>query len=361
MPLCFLALIPTLPSVRPRPNRRHPSSGPFLPTCQTSTPPYKTSRKPSRIKVFDTTLRDGELNPAVSFTLEDKVAIAYQLYLLGVDVIEAGFPALYPSDTQALLQISKQIGNLPCPPHICALCRANERDIQLAFESIQHALHPRIHTFLTTSTSRPTLHKQHRNGEKLLHSTENAVRFAKSLCADVEFSAAGAFQTDRQLLLDVIECAIQSGATTINIPDTDGTCLPSQVSSLFKFIGQKANHVNSITLSFHAHNDLGLAVANSLCAIQNGSRQVEVSVNGIGARKGNASLEDIVMALFDRKKAFYDALCREGDEFVGKLTNIEPAELWETSRLVAERSGMIEQRNKDTGSVNATFIHPNRT
>ncbi|KAI0563131.1 2-isopropylmalate synthase [Gracilaria domingensis] len=336
-------------------------NGSNAPTCQASPPSRQDVREQSRIKIFDTTLRDGELSTGVSFSHEDKLRIAHQLYLLGVDVIEAGFPALYSSDVSSLTQISREVGNQENPPSICALARANQKDIQVSYESIQDALFPRVHIFLTTSRPQSTSPSEW-YGSSLLRKAESAVRYAKSLCADVEFSAADAFRSDRNLLAEIIDCAIQAGATTISIPDTYGTSLPSEISSLFNFVRQQANQVKDVTFSIHAHNDLGLAVANSLSAIQSGARQVEVSVNGIGARAGNASLEEVAMALFVRREAFRDILSADGEQFIEQLTNIRRHHLIETSRMVSKRSGIIVQANKAIVGANASsFIYPDRT
>lgn len=303
-----------------------------------------------KIRIFDTTLRDGELSRGVSLSVEDKLVIARQLFKLGVDVIEAGFPASSSSDFQAVSSIANEIGNLPKPPVICGLARPFKTDIERCYEAVRNAAAPRIHTYVVVSRRKSQDKESHKRN--LLNSTSEAVMRSKSLCEDVEFSAADVLDADPDVLCEVLEHAIQVGATTISIPDTYGVYLPSDFGDLIKLIASNVRGIEKATISVHTHNDLGLAVANSLSAIENGARQVEVSVNGIGARAGNAALEEIIMALHVRRSHFgkYVAPCTDERD---PLTNVEMSRLQETSMLVAKLTGIHVQPHKAIVGANA--------
>ncbi|PXF49417.1 2-isopropylmalate synthase [Gracilariopsis chorda] len=311
-----------------------------------------------KVKVFDTTLRDGELSRGVSLGIEDKLLIARQLYKLGVDVIEAGFPASSSSDFLAVTSIAKEIGNLPTPPTICGLARPSKADIDKCFEAIRHAAYPRIHTYLVASRRKSQDKELHRRN--LLSTTLEAVKHAKSLCEDVEFSAADVLNTDPDQLCEILELAIQVGATTLSIPDTFGVYLPGDFGDLIKLVASNVRGIENVTISAHTHNDLGLAVANTLSAIENGARQAEVSVNGIGARAGNAALEEVVMALHVRQSHFCKYFASGSNE-AGPLTNIKISKLQETSRLVSQLTGMHVQPNKAIVGANAHNFLSERT
>jgi 2-isopropylmalate synthase len=250
----------------------------------------------NRIYIFDTTLRDGEQSPGCSMNLEEKMKIARQLEALQVDIIEAGFPIASDGDFESVRQIATEIHTVT----IAGLARATELDIRRAWEALQHARKPRIHTFIATSD----IHLQYklkRTRDQVLEQAAKAVRLAKSLCDDVEFSAEDAGRSDLNYLCQIVETAINEGATTINIPDTVGYCIPDEFANIFRVLMEKVPNISRARLSSHCHNDLGFAVANSLAAIQSGARQVECTINGIGERAGNAALEEIVMALRVRK------------------------------------------------------------
>lgn len=292
-----------------------------------------------RIIIFDTTLRDGEQSPGVSLNIEEKLAIAQQLARLGVDVIEAGFPIASPGDFAAVSKIAKEVKG----PIIAALARTEEADIKRAYEALKEAARPRIHTFVATSEIHMK-HKLRKSREEVKEMAVAGVRLAKSLVEDVEFSAEDAFRSDIDFLCEVFTLAIQEGASTINIPDTVGYATPWEFGEFIKAVRQGVPNIEKAVISVHCHNDLGLAVANSLAAVRNGAKQVEVAVNGIGERAGNASLEEVVMALYTRRN------------FLGFRTNINTKEIYRTSRMVSTLTGMPIQPNKAIVGKNA-FAH----
>ncbi|MFZ5753902.1 MAG: 2-isopropylmalate synthase [Bacillota bacterium] len=292
-----------------------------------------------RIYIFDTTLRDGEQSPGVSLNLEEKLAIAHQLARLGVDIIEAGFPIASPGDFESVKRIANEVRG----PIIAGLARTNREDIMAAFEAVKGAERPRIHTFVATSD----IHMKHKLRKTKAEVKEMAVagvKLAKSLVEDVEFSAEDAFRSDIPFLCEVFTAAIEAGANVINIPDTVGYATPWEFGEFVKAIRQGVPNIEKAIISVHCHNDLGLAVANSLAAIRNGAQQVEVAVNGIGERAGNASLEEVVMALYTRRN------------YLGFTTGINTREIYRTSRMVSTLTGMLIQPNKAIVGRNA-FAH----
>ena len=290
------------------------------------------------IKIFDTTLRDGEQSPGASMNTEEKIQIALQLQKLGVDIIEAGFAAASSGDSEAIRRISEQVDKSV----VCSLARALPKDIEAAAYSLESAKYKRIHTFIATSP----IHMEYKlkmSPEKVIQKAVEAVEYAKTFTDDVEFSCEDAGRSDIGFLKEILDATIKAGATTLNIPDTVGYRMPSEmgemIKELYDFVGDRA------ILSVHCHNDLGLALANSLASIQNGARQVECTINGLGERAGNAALEEIVMVLNTRKDIF------------GKYkTNINTKEIYPTSRLVANITGIIPQPNKAVVGKNA-FAH----
>ncbi len=292
-----------------------------------------------RIYIFDTTLRDGEQSPGVSLNLEEKLAIAHQLARLGVDVIEAGFPIASPGDFESVKRIANEVRG----PIIAGLARTNREDIMAAYEAVKGAERPRIHTFIATSEIHMK-HKLRKTKAEVKEMAVNAVKLAKSLVPDVEFSAEDAFRSDIPFLCEVFTAAIEAGANVINIPDTVGYATPWEFGEFVKAIRQGVPNIDKAIISVHCHNDLGLAVANSLAAIRNGAQQVEVAVNGIGERAGNASLEEVVMALYTRRN------------YLGFTTNINTREIYRTSRMVSTLTGMLIQPNKAIVGKNA-FAH----
>ena len=292
-----------------------------------------------KIYIFDTTLRDGEQSPGASMNLEEKLKMARQLEALQVDTIEAGFPIASDGDFESVKQIAKEIRTVS----IAGLARATELDIRRAWEALQNAAKPRIHTFIATSDIH-LKYKLKRTREQVLEQVAEAVRLARSLCDDVEFSAEDAGRSDLNYLCQIVEIAINQGATTINIPDTVGYCIPDEFGNIFKVLRQRIPNIHKARLSSHCHNDLGLAVANSLAALQNGARQVECTINGIGERAGNASLEEIVMALKVRK------------EKLGFVTDVVTEEIYKTSHLLSNLTGLMVQVNKAIVGKNA-FAH----
>ncbi|MBM4322165.1 MAG: 2-isopropylmalate synthase [Deltaproteobacteria bacterium] len=291
------------------------------------------------IKIFDTTLRDGEQSPGATMNVAEKVRIAEQLEKLNVDIIEAGFPISSEGDFGAVKEIAKKIKR----SQVAALARTGLKDIKRAWEAIRFAKSPRIHTFIATSDIH-LAYKLRMTREQVLKEAVRAVRYAKSLCKDVEFSAEDATRSDIDFLCQIFSAVISAGATTINIPDTVGYAAPTEFGEFIRTIRQKVKGFEKVTLSVHCHNDLGLGVANSIAAIQNGARQVECTINGIGERAGNASLEEIVMALRTRKDLF---------QF---QTRILPKHIFTTSRLVSKITGMVIQPNKAIVGANA-FAH----
>ena len=292
-----------------------------------------------KIFIFDTTLRDGEQSPGASMNVEEKLKVAKQLERLNIDVIEAGFPMASDGDFEAVEAISKAIERC----EIAALARADITDIDRAWEAVRYAKHPKIHTFIATSDIH-LKHKLKKTREQVLGDVVRAVSHAKGYTDNVEFSAEDATRSDIEYLCKAIEVAIEAGATTVNIPDTVGYTIPSEFSQIIRNIKERIPNINKAIISVHCHNDLGLAVANSLAAIQNGARQVECTINGIGERAGNASLEEIVMAISVRKDLF-DFYC-----------DLKTEQIYPTSRLVSTITGMMVQPNKAIVGANA-FAH----
>ncbi|MCS7201375.1 MAG: 2-isopropylmalate synthase [Dictyoglomus sp.] len=290
-----------------------------------------------KIYIFDTTLRDGEQTPGVSLNVEEKLEIAKQLAKLNVDIIEAGFPISSEGEFQAVKTIAEKVKG----PVIAALARAIPQDIDRAWEALKYAENPRIHTFIATSDIHMEK-KLRKTKEEVLEQAIFAVKYAKKYCSDVEFSPEDAVRSNFDFLCKVIEEVINAGATVINIPDTVGYALPWEFGELIKRIREKVKNIDKVILSVHCHNDLGLAVANSLSAIINGAQQVECTINGLGERAGNAALEEIVMAIKVRK--------------LGKDVGINTKEIYKTSRLVSSLTGIMIQPNKAIVGDNA-FTH----
>ncbi|MFH1854468.1 MAG: 2-isopropylmalate synthase [Candidatus Omnitrophota bacterium] len=292
-----------------------------------------------KIIIFDTTLRDGEQSPGASLDIKAKIEIAKQLARLGVDVIEAGFPIASKGDFNAVHEVASVVDG----PVICGLARAKKEDIDTCIKAVKPAKMPRIHVFLATSKIHMK-YKLKKAEEEILKQAEEFVRYARKFCSDVEFSPEDASRSDIDFLCRVVETVIMAGAKTVNIPDTVGYSMPLEFSSLIRTIKTKVPNSGKAILSVHCHNDLGLAVSNSLAAIQNGAEQVECTINGLGERAGNASLEEIVMALNTRKDLFH---C---------TTSIKTPELYKTSRLVSKLTGIVVQPNKAIVGQNA-FSH----
>ena len=292
-----------------------------------------------KIVIFDTTLRDGEQSPGATMNVAEKVRIAQQLDKLGVDVIEAGFPISSQGDFDAVRAIAEAVTHA----QVAGLARANNQDIDRAWEAIKGASHPRLHTFISTSD----IHLKYqlkKTKEEVLRIAAQSVARAKKHTPNVEFSAMDATRSEITFLAAVIEAAIRAGATTINIPDTVGYAIPSEFGALIRALRETVRGIDKVILSVHCHNDLGLAVANSLAAIQNGVRQVECTINGIGERAGNTSLEEVVMAIHTRK------------DLLPFATRIVPKHIFATSRLVSKITGMVVQPNKAIVGTNA-FAH----
>ena len=288
---------------------------------------------------FDTTLRDGEQSPGASLTFQEKLLVAQQLATMNVDIIEAGFPISSQGDFESVKSIAQQVKG----PVICGLSRANTKDITTCWNAIKYSKKPRIHTFIATSD----LHiekKLQKTRQQVFDMAVNAVKLAKSFCDDVEFSAEDASRSDIGYLCSVIEAVIDVGATTVNIPDTVGYSLPTEFGKLIATIKQKVKNIEKAVISVHCHNDLGLGVANSLAAIENGARQIECTVNGIGERAGNAAIEEIVMAI-KTKPMFFPV-----------SYNINTKEIYKSSKLVSNLTGITVQPNKAIVGVNA-FAH----
>tara|TARA_B100001939_G_scaffold335635_1_gene337845 strand:- start:329 stop:1951 length:1623 start_codon:yes stop_codon:yes gene_type:complete len=311
------------------------------------------AKDPGRVLIFDTTLRDGEQSPGASLNLEEKLAIAQQLARLGVDVIEAGFPFASAGDFAAVQRIAQQVGG-ESGPIICGLARASKSDIKACADAVKPALHSRIHTFIATSDIHLE-HKLRKSRREVLEIVPDMVGYARSLVEDVEFSCEDAGRSDPEFLYEVIEAAIHAGATTINIPDTVGYTTPSEFGTLIAGINQHVPNIGEAVISVHGHNDLGLAVANFLEAVKNGARQLECTINGIGERAGNASLEELVMALHVRRRYYNPFLGRDADSPT-PLTAVRTEEITKTSRLVSNLTGMVVQPNKAIVGANA-FAH----
>jgi len=300
-----------------------------------------------KIKIFDTTLRDGEQSPGASLNIHEKLEIAHQLAKLNVDVIEAGFPVSSPAQFDAVYRIASEVDKT-----IAGLCRANEKDIDAAYKALKPAKSKRIHTFTSTSDYHIIGKFGHEKygvslqdkRKTILRMTYDAVKYAKTFCDDVEYSAEDAGRTDIGYLIEIIETAIEAGASVVNIPDTTGYTMPGEFGKIIATLKEKVSNIDKAVISVHCHNDLGLAVANSISAIENGARQIECTINGIGERAGNASLEEIVMALKVR-----------GDLFPYE-TDINTKEIYNTSKLVSGFTGILVQRNKAIVGENA-FAH----
>jgi 2-isopropylmalate synthase len=311
------------------------------------------ARDPGRVLIFDTTLRDGEQSPGASLNLEEKLAIAQQLSRLGVDIIEAGFPFASSGDFNAVQRIAATVGT-PEGPVICGLARAAAGDIKACADAVAPAARRRIHTFIATSDIHLE-HKLRKSRAEVLEITREMVAYARSLVEDVEFSCEDAGRSDPEYMHQVIEAAIDAGATTINIPDTVGYATPAEFGALIAGINAAVPNIDQAVISVHGHNDLGLAVANFLEAVKNGARQLECTINGIGERAGNASLEELVMALHVRRSYFNPFLGRPA-ESPEPLTAVRTEEITKTSRLVSNLTGMAVQPNKAIVGANA-FAH----
>jgi 2-isopropylmalate synthase len=294
---------------------------------------------PRTIRIFDTTLRDGEQSPGASMNIPEKLEIAQALADLKVDIIEAGFPIASPGDFEAVRQVAQAIRG----PVICGLARCSEADIDRAWEALRVAQRPRIHVFLATSA----IHREFKlkmTKEEIVARAVAGVRRAKGYCDDVEFSPEDAARTEADFLCQVVEAAIAAGATTVNIPDTVGYAVPEHMGRVIRTLVERVPNIDQATISVHCHNDLGLAVANSLAAVQAGAGQIECTINGIGERAGNCSLEEVVMALRTRADVYQ---CQ---------TNIVTQRLVPASRLVSNITGLLVQRNKAVVGRNA-FAH----
>jgi 2-isopropylmalate synthase len=295
-----------------------------------------------RVWIFDTTLRDGEQSPGASLTSAEKIDIARQLARMGVDIIEAGFPSASPDDLEGVRRIAREVGT-PDGPVICGLARAVRGDIETAWEGVKDAAKPRIHTFIGTSP----LHMEHQlrmTPDTVLARTREMVALARSLCEDVEFSPMDACRSDPAFLVEVLTIAIQEGATTLNIPDTVGYIVPDEFYALMKRLIAETPGGDRVIWSVHCHDDLGLATANTLAGLRAGARQAEVTINGIGERAGNTSLEEVVMALRTRPQVYH------------LTTNIDSTQIARASRMVSNYTGILVQPNKAIVGANA-FSH----
>ena len=292
----------------------------------------------TQIQIFDTTLRDGEQVPGCKLNTGQKIIIAKQLDLLGVDIIEAGFPVSSPGDFKSVEEISKIVKNAT----VCGLTRSVENDIKVAAEALKYAKKPRIHTGIGTSDSH-IIHKFKSNKDAIIERAVRAVSYAKSFVEDVEFYAEDAGRTDNEYLARVCEAVIKAGATVLNIPDTTGYCLPHEYGAKIKYLKENVKGIDKAVISCHCHNDLGLATANSIEGIVNGARQIECTINGIGERAGNTALEEVVMIL-------------KQHPYLNLDTNINTTMLYGISQLVSESMGIYTQPNKAIVGANA-FAH----
>lgn len=292
----------------------------------------------TQIQIFDTTLRDGEQVPGCKLNTAQKIIIAKQLDLLGVDIIEAGFPVSSPGDFKSVEEISKIVTNAS----VCGLTRSVENDIKVAAEALKYAKKPRIHTGIGTSDSH-IIHKFKSNKDAIIERAVRAVSYAKSFVEDVEFYAEDAGRTDNDYLARVCEAVIKAGATVLNIPDTTGYCLPQEYGAKIKYLKENVKGIDKAVISCHCHNDLGLATANSIEGIVNGARQIECTINGIGERAGNTALEEVVMIL-------------KQHPYLNLDTNINTTMLYGISQLVSESMGIYTQPNKAIVGANA-FAH----
>jgi 2-isopropylmalate synthase len=292
-----------------------------------------------RIKIFDTTLRDGEQSPGASMNTNEKLRLAVQLEKLGVDILEAGFPAASEGDFEAVAEIAKRLKRT----EVAGLARANKSDIDQAWGAIQHAVKPRIHTFIATSDIHLD-YKLKMSRDEVLNAAVEAVKYAKTFTDNVEFSAEDGSRSDRDYLCKVFGAAIEAGATTVNLPDTVGYAVPQEFEEMVKYVMANTPNMHKATMSVHCHNDLGLATANTITAINAGARQAEVTINGIGERAGNTSLEEVIMALHTRQNLMpFD-------------TGIQTQHIYSTSRLVSMITGIMVQPNKAVVGANA-FAH----
>ncbi len=292
-----------------------------------------------RVKFFDTTLRDGEQSPGASMNTAEKLRLAVQLEKLGVDIIEAGFPAASEGDFEAVAGIAAKLKKT----EVAGLARANREDIDAAWGAVKKAANPRIHTFIATSD----IHLEYKlkmSRDEVVQNTIEAVRYAKSFTDNVEFSAEDGSRSDRDYLCKVFEAAIDAGATTVNLPDTVGYAIPSEFADLVKYVKEHTPNIGKAVLSVHCHNDLGLATANTLAALAAGARQAEVTINGIGERAGNTSLEEVVMAL------------RTRNNYMPLASQIDTQHIYATSKMVSMISGILVQPNKAIVGANA-FAH----
>ncbi|WP_373517974.1 2-isopropylmalate synthase [Pricia sp.] len=290
------------------------------------------------VQIFDTTLRDGEQVPGCKLDADQKLVIAERLDDLGVDIIEAGFPISSPGDFTSVEAISKLVKNAT----VCGLTRAVKKDIEVAAEALKFAKKPRIHTGIGTSDSHIKF-KFNSNREAIIERAVNAVKYAKTFVEDVEFYAEDAGRTDNEFLAKVCEAVIKAGATVLNIPDTTGYCLPEEYGAKMKYLKENVTGIDKAILSCHCHNDLGLATANSIAGVMNGARQIECTINGIGERAGNTSLEEVVMIMRQHPDLNLD-------------TNINSKLLYDTSQMVSRKMGMVVQPNKAIVGANA-FAH----
>jgi 2-isopropylmalate synthase len=300
----------------------------------------KNVKDPDVIRIFDTTLRDGEQSPGATMTTEEKIQIAEQLARLNVDIIEAGFPAASPGDLMAVKEIARRTRGVA----IAGLARANTSDIDAAWEAIREADQPVLHVFIATSE----IHLKHKlklDKEEALQQVKRMVAYARNLSPTVEFSAEDATRSEWDYLCRVCEAAIKAGATTLNIPDTVGYTLPHEYEALFRYLRERVPGIDEVVMSAHCHNDLGMGTANTLAAIKAGARQVEVTVNGLGERAGNTAMEEVVMALRTRPDAFGNV-----------STRVKTREFLPTSQLVSQLTGIPVQPNKAVVGANA-FAH----
>ncbi len=293
---------------------------------------------PNRVYVFDTTLRDGEQVPGCQLTTPEKIEIARELEALGVDIIEAGFPISSPGDFQSVVEISRAVKI----PTVCALTRANKGDIDSAIEALKYAKHPRIHTGIGSSDMH-IKYKFNSTREEILARAVDAVKYAKRAVEDIEFYAEDAGRADVHFLAQMVEAVIAAGATVVNIPDTNGYCLPDQYGDKIRFLKENVKNIDKAIISVHCHNDLGLATANSIAGLQNGARQIEGTINGIGERAGNTSIEEVVMILKTHGN-------------LGLHTGIQSQKIYEISRMVSTQMRMPVQPNKAIVGANA-FAH----
>jgi 2-isopropylmalate synthase len=295
---------------------------------------------PDRVLIFDTTLRDGEQSPGCSMTQAEKLRVARALADLGVDVIEAGFPAASRGDFEAVNAVAREVQG----PIICALARCTREDIEAAAKAVAPATNRRIHVFLATSA----IHREFKLNmaqDEIVRRAVEGVKIARGCCDNVEFSPEDASRTELDFLARVVEATIEAGASTINIPDTVGYTVPDEFGELFRYLRQNVRGIDKVRLSVHCHDDLGMAVANSLTAVVAGARQIECTINGIGERAGNCSLEEVVMALATRS------------QFFNLRTNVQTNRLYPTSRLISSITGQPIPRNKAFSARHAAESH----